>query len=490
MRVRSLFLMFVVGVFRVPGASAQDAPGELPVPPPPPASRIEASSSRLPKPSLEEQRKAEEEVRELFKDEYAKKAPEDRKALARKLLESARGTKSDPASLYVLLREAAEIAASMGDVKTTMAAADETVARFELDAAKLRADALERARRAVRTPEALRDLIGAYLAAVDASAGAEDYDGALMLLKKAETAARAARDAALLARIREQDGELCDLQKELRRVQPSLAKLEADPGDPAANLAVGRFRCFVKNDWEAGLPMLAKGSDADLKALAERELAAPSEAAGKAALGDGWWDAASGKGKADKARYRGRAAHWYEMALPRLDGIEKIKIDKKVKDAYAAYGHPGSVSLARAQELLRRLDSLTEPEWSRLAAFAEVTVHADFRKNGDSEIALDAGSRYLLLPCPADRWNTSPSRWEDVDYRGHRETAERATNGMYYLLLSYSLNGARLVSAVDEPIVQGPGTLRLEPSDREGGGGVGNNRGFVRVKVLKIGLRK
>ena len=50
------------------------------------------------------------------------------------------------------------------------------------------------------------------------------------------------------------------------------AQLKANPGDTAAHLALGRYFCLVKGDWEAGLPHLAQGDDPDLKALAEEDL--------------------------------------------------------------------------------------------------------------------------------------------------------------------------------------------------------------------------
>ncbi len=49
---------------------------------------------------------------------------------------------------------------------------------------------------------------------------------------------------------------------------------------------MGTFFCLLKGDWEKGLPMLAKGSDAALKKLAEQELAKPAEAPKESWLGD------------------------------------------------------------------------------------------------------------------------------------------------------------------------------------------------------------
>ena len=96
---------------------------------------------------------------------------------------------------------------------------------------------------------------------------------------------------------------------------------------------------------------------------------------------------------------------------------------------------------------------------------------------------LMAADRYLVLPCPTDRWNTSPHRWADVDFRGHLEG--RAVNGMPFMRLCYSLDGGRLMSLVDNYIIDEPGRLLLAPSDREGGGSL-NNTGSIRVKIIRI----
>jgi hypothetical protein len=484
--MRGLLPVLMTILYAFPAASAQGGPDVLSPPPPPSAPAGAALPARQQPPTPDDQKKAEKTIRDLFKEDYAKRAPEERQDLARKLLANALGTKDDPAGVFVLLREAADIAASSGDVRTAMSAIDESAARFAVDASKLKVEALERARGSVRTPEAAKALVEAGLLSAESAADAEDYDAALSLLAKAEPAARLSRDAALLARIQDRARELRDAQSERRRIQAFLARLEADPDDPEANLAVGLHRCFAKDDWEKGLPMLAKGSDRALKALAEKERTPPETTDGQVALGDGWWEAASGKGKTDKARYQERAVHWYGKALPRLVGIAKVRVEKKIEEARAAAGSPGTVSAARAAELVRRLPAMTERDWTGLPALAEVIVHADFRKNADPGIVLEAGGRYLLLPCPTDRWNTSSARWKDVDYRGHLDVSEKATNGMAYLRLCCALNGGRLVPVPDELVVQGPGKLQLEPSDREGGGSADNNQGSVRVKVLRI----
>lgn len=58
-------------------------------------------------------------------------------------------------------------------------------------------------------------------------------------------------------------------------MKPQLVALKLDPANPEANLAVGRWYCFSNDDWEDGLPLLAAGSDANLKAVATGDLSQP-----------------------------------------------------------------------------------------------------------------------------------------------------------------------------------------------------------------------
>jgi len=76
---------------------------------------------------------------------------------------------------------------------------------------------------------------------------------------------------------------------EFERAKQANTTLAKKPDDPEANFTAGKYLCLVKGDWDKGLPLLAKGSDAKLKELAQKELAGPKDAAEQAAVGDGWW---------------------------------------------------------------------------------------------------------------------------------------------------------------------------------------------------------
>jgi hypothetical protein len=70
---------------------------------------------------------------------------------------------------------------------------------------------------------------------------------------------------------------------------------------------------------------LAKGSDKALAELAKLDLAQSVDATEQVQLADGWW--ATGKKPAQL-----RAKQLYEGALPRLTGIARTKVEKRIQE--------------------------------------------------------------------------------------------------------------------------------------------------------------
>jgi hypothetical protein len=119
-----------------PAPPPPDKPGEPPAKEAAPAASKPAAEllARLPVPDAAKQKEAEKSVRDLFKSEYAKKAPADRQALAAALLDQAARTADDPSGRWVLYREAQEIAVQAGDPKLAVAAVDGAARVFDIDA--------------------------------------------------------------------------------------------------------------------------------------------------------------------------------------------------------------------------------------------------------------------------------------------------------------------------------------------------------------------
>lgn len=300
----------------------------------------QAGETRHPVPDAAALEKAEATIKGISKAEYASRDPKARAAFASKLLQTGLDTKNDVAARYVLFRETATIAARAGDIDTCTRAIAETAASFDIDELVTRGQTLATAASAARDPNALKPVIDAFLTLADDAIAIDNYDVAARAASAAERYARKARNAALLADARAKLKDITTLRAPHEEVAKAREILASNPENPGANQTVGEFLCFVKGNWDAGLPHLARGSDETLKALAAGELAKPKDADGQVALGDQWRSAA-GK-ESNEQRKNGllaRAAHWYETALPALAGLAKAKVEKQLEEVQGT--HPG-----------------------------------------------------------------------------------------------------------------------------------------------------
>jgi hypothetical protein len=79
--------------------------------------------------------------------------------------------------------------------------------------------------------------------------------------------------------------------------------------------------------------MLAQGSDAKLKELAEKDGLTPTKPDDQKEVGDAWFDyAAAQESPMIKTQAQLRAAYWYGQALPGLTGLTRTKVEKRLTD--------------------------------------------------------------------------------------------------------------------------------------------------------------
>src|SRR5207302_3123668 len=93
---------------------------EPPPPAPKPEPRPTRKSAKAAVPHAAAQARAEEEIKDLFKEEYAKRKRADMAALAKTFWRRGLETKDDAAARFVLWREAADLAARAGDLDTAV----------------------------------------------------------------------------------------------------------------------------------------------------------------------------------------------------------------------------------------------------------------------------------------------------------------------------------------------------------------------------------
>ena len=109
------------------------------------------------------------------------------------------------------------------------------------------------------------------------------------------------------------------------------ATVQPKTNTPADGLVAGKRLCFVENKWSEGLPLLAKGSDAELKRLATADLEENITPQQRLRLGDRWWDYAGNAVGLDWKAAQQRAAYWYRQAIP-IRAARKAEIEKRLKD--------------------------------------------------------------------------------------------------------------------------------------------------------------
>lgn len=291
-------------------------------------------------------KEAEKAAKDLFKAEYAKKAPADRQALARTLADQADKAGDDPAFRYVLLRESKEAALQAGDFETAFRVVDNTAKTYEVDGLALKSGVLAAAVKIAKTPDDFAVIAERYLKLADDAVAADAYDPAEKAASAAVQTSRRTTNTPLISRATARSRDVGEVKTRFEATKRALDVLAQKPDDPAANLEIGQFLCLIKGDWENGRALLAKGSDAKLKALAEKDIAAPEQAMDQVVVGDGWWDLAEAEKNAlRRERLQTRAKYWYDKALPGVTSVSRVKIEKRLDTLDVVV--PGTINLLR-----------------------------------------------------------------------------------------------------------------------------------------------
>ena len=127
------------------------------------------------------------------------------------------------------------------------------------------------------------------------------------------------------------------MKKEFEKLPEANKTLETDPADKKANLLVGRFLCFVKNDWDGGLARLLLGAEGPLRIAVDKDVAAASGgAAERIDAGDQWKKLAANADPFQKKSFEGRALEWYLKAVDEATGLNKVRVDKHIQELSTA----------------------------------------------------------------------------------------------------------------------------------------------------------
>jgi hypothetical protein len=243
----------------------------------------------------------------------------------------------DPAFEAASLRVAGLLAARAGDLSLTTEICDKMEHRFELNIFPQKVELLDELGSHARAARNKTDFVNACLAAGFAAIAGNDYSSAGRLAQLAADSAPASADSSLAARSDFLAGETARCGKEFESVSNSWKTLRAKPSDPQANLAVGKFLCFVKNDWAAGIPLLLHGADETLKAAVNLEINAKlNDPRAARILGDSWWDLSSKAPNAGQVYYQRRARYWYLKSIANSKESERSGLRRQLADRVSA----------------------------------------------------------------------------------------------------------------------------------------------------------
>ena len=290
-------------------------------------------AKKPPIPDKEQYQAMKGKIVKIFQKEFAEaKTAEAKLALAVKLDAQGDAAKDDPVERYSLWRIAADGASAAGEFALAVKIVDKIQAQFDVDGDAMKFELLNvGAVRTTLTPEAARDLCEAALKLANGAVSRDDFDAAGRFARLAATAAHRVKEPQFNRDVLAREREIEHLKSRYALVAKAMETLSGDPDSAAANLAVGQWHCFAKGNWEKGLPMLAKGSDPDLAAIAKQDLAAPAKASDQMDLGDAWWNLAQKQSAASRSAVQLRAASWYKRCLPGLSGLDKIRVQKRLE---------------------------------------------------------------------------------------------------------------------------------------------------------------
>lgn len=288
-------------------------------------------------------------IRELFAESYssAVNTPK-RKALPDELLRRARQERSDAVARYALLHEAYEQAIEVGDAARFEAAVEAMARDYRVSWPTLALSGITRAVKRTRDAAVARDYVQLSIRMALKAAGENQMDESVSL-------ATAARDLAREVALRTKDTK--DGKRDADMVRNAVAvmkdveqrrdqyaefhkaelRLAEEPDNAEALRVVGRYYCLVRDDWRRGLQSLAQ-ADETLRKLVEAEGQSPGE---PLTLADQWFEAASGAEPAVRPIFQARALHWYRRAIDGLSGLQRVRVEARIKELKEAKSKPG-----------------------------------------------------------------------------------------------------------------------------------------------------
>lgn len=284
---------------------------------------------------------ARDQLRELYRREYeAAKRPEDKQALLNKLVEDSQRLVDDPPAYYETLRICLTMATSLGDAPTALRVLDLLEAKFRFESLEWRLMAIEGLTKSVRSDASVDALYQESQRMLGQSLAADDYDAALTAYDTLLAMVRRRGNRTEANFITQQLRAQIDATKQAyTQVPDALKKLQTEPANPLACETVGTYFCLLKNRWDVGLPLMARGENVKQRVVATIDLETEKSPKTIIQLGDQYFDMGGDAPAVYRLGYHMRAIYYYRQALPQLtSGLDRLRIEKRLAEMTNYYG--------------------------------------------------------------------------------------------------------------------------------------------------------
>jgi len=343
-----------------------------------------AQEDKSAEPNAGEQEKALKLIHEVYKDDYQKRGPDERRKLGARLLEEAKTTK-ETTTQYTLLKEARNIGMQLGDFELAMGASEWMGKLFTLSGPDQKLKALDKMKPLMKTPEANQAGIEAAQIIVEQAIEAEEFTVALQALDQLKTYASAAKNIQIASTVEAKKAELQIQATAFNEYKNGLERLKIDPNAAQAKYQVGLYLCVFRQDWDKGLALTSAGADSAWMAASKADLTAPVQLTDMMKVADGWFDLGASR-SAFRGRIWVRAEFWYTLVLPMCDGVLKAKVEKRLEQI----GKERPVTLANVSDATKKALP-TEAEMRKLK---ELSAAARSSTGTAAKKAMDELNKY------------------------------------------------------------------------------------------------
>ena len=263
----------------------------------------------------------------------------DRIGLAQEMLDQAHVLQADSVGAFALQDAGMTLAATSGGIGEMIGGVDQRIGRYEVDAYdENKKWLLEFGKQSgSRNPENLNGIeyVKRAIKVMYAGIYDDDYLDAGAICRYAYRLSGQRPEDPIPKKLNRLRTQLSSAKRAYDSAAEALSDLRNDPSDKDAAAEVGRYLCFIKGDWQAGLPLLRRGSNRVLAQIAALDMAGSKDLAGQVAIADAWWDLAE---KARTGVYRqasrDRAVTWYDQAFEAMpDSLDRMHVKSRLDDA-------------------------------------------------------------------------------------------------------------------------------------------------------------